>query len=529
MKIKEKGIICVAVVFILTLMMGVSISAAPKSGEWQKTSKGIKYVSSKGNHIKNKWKKINGKKYYFNKRGYRVTGWKTIDGKKYYFNKKGVMKTGWLKKDGKRYYFSKKGVMKTGWLKKNGKKYYFSEKGYAQTGWVELESRKYYFDVKGNMKTGWVTIDGMKYYFDEKGVMETGWLEIGDKKYFLNEKGQLETGWFKEDGKSYYAKEQTGEILTGVNKVGKYLYYFNEKGQLHTKDGKVKIDQNWYLVYNDGKLKTGWCNTTEGKFYYDEEGRQIIDTWMTHNGKKYHLDYEGKLDRNKWIDGVYVGYDGIPLEESVNKLQPQQGFLTKEILDEIDLSECSNLMIVAHPDDETLWGGGHIAEGGYFVVCLTNGYNARRKAEFESVIKETGNQGIILNYPDSIGGVRSDWSNEKSKILGDLNQLITYKNWGCVVTHNPNGEYGHIHHKMTCSLVTYSYNLNRWENKLYYFGKYYKKTDLSEYEKDLLKLPEQNLNEKIRLLGLYTSQAGAVNDSVHMAAYEDWKLAGDWE
>lgn len=529
MKLKRKSIIFAAVLFIMTFAMCMSVSAAPKNGSWQKTSKGVKYVTTKGNYVKNKWKKINGKKYYFNKKGYRVTGWKTIDSKKYYFTKKGVMKTGWLKLKGKRYYFSKKGVMKTGWLKVDGKRYYLSEDGSAKTGWLELKEKTYYFNSNGVMHTGWLTLNSKTYYFGEKGVMRTGWLALEGKKYFFNAKGELETGWIREDGKSYYGDETTGAVLVGVHKVGKHLYYFNKEGQLYTKEGQVKIDNNWYLVYDEGKLKTGWYQTTEGKFYYDEQGRQIINTWMTYHGKKYHMDYEGKLDTSKWVGDVYVGYNGVPLQESVDKLQPAQGFLTKEILDEMDLSECTNLMIVAHPDDETLWGGGHLVEGGYFVVCLTNGNNATRKAEYEQIISQTGNQGIILNYPDSPGGVRSDWSNEKSKILGDLNLLITYKKWGSVVTHNPLGEYGHIHHKMTSSLVTYSYNLNCWENKLFYFGRYYKAADLKEQQNDLLKLPESNKNEKIRLLGLYKSQAGAVNDSIHMAPYEDWKLAQDWK
>lgn len=529
MRLKRRGIICVAMVLVLTFIMGISVSAAPKNGKWEKTSKGVKYVNTKGKYVKNKWKKIKGKKYYFNKKGYRVTGWKTIDSKKYYFNKKGVMKTGWLKEDGKRYYFNKKGKMQTGWVTADRSKYYLSDDGVATTGWLELKNKKYYFNEKGKMQTGWLEIKGKKYYFGEKGVMKTGWKGIDGKKYFFNEKGRLDTGWIKDDGKSYYADENTGAIVTGVNKIGKHLYYFNENGELYTKDGKLKIGNNWYLVYNDGKLKTGWYETVDGKFYYDESGKQIINAWITHQGKKYHLDYEGKLDRNKWVGDLYVGYDGVPLTESVNKLQPEQGFLTKEQLDALDLSESTNLMIVAHPDDETLWGGGHLAEGGYFIVCLTNANNAKRRAEYEAVLKETGNQGIFLNYPDQPGGVRSDWSTVKSQMLGDLNLLITYKNWGLVVTHNPTGEYGHIHHKMTSSLVTYSYNLNCWDNRLYYFGKYYKATDLSKHENELLKLPEENKNIKMKLLGLYKTQFGAVKDSVHMLPYEDWKLAQDWE
>lgn len=29
-------------------------------------------------------------------------------------------------------------------------------------------------------------------------------------------------------------------------------------------------------------------------------------------------------------------------------------------IDQIDLNDCQKLMIVAHPDDETIWGGDHL-------------------------------------------------------------------------------------------------------------------------------------------------------------------------
>ena len=70
--------------------------------------------------------------------------------------------------------------------------------------------------------------------------------------------------------------------------------------------------------------------------------------------------------------------------------------LTDERLAELDLTGITHLMIVAHPDDETLWGGAHIADGGYLVVCITNGYNATRSAEFQAVMQASNNVGLIL-------------------------------------------------------------------------------------------------------------------------------------
>ena len=74
------------------------------------------------------------------------------------------------------------------------------------------------------------------------------------------------------------------------------------------------------------------------------------------------------------------------------------------------------------------------------------------KNEFYEVMKESGNIGLILKYPDLVNGKRSDWATSKPQIAKDLDFLMKYKHWGMVATHNPNGEYGHIHHKMTSKL-----------------------------------------------------------------------------
>ena len=46
----------------------------------------------------------------------------------------------------------------------------------------------------------------------------------------------------------------------------------------------------------------------------------------------------------------------------------------------IHAKEPESLMIVAHPDDETIWGGSHLTNGNYTVLCITNGNNKKRNA-----------------------------------------------------------------------------------------------------------------------------------------------------
>lgn len=70
----------------------------------------------------------------------------------------------------------------------------------------------------------------------------------------------------------------------------------------------------------------------------------------------------------------------------------------------IHAQEPESLMIVAHPDDETIWGGSHLINGNYTVLCITNGNNKKRKKEFMKVMEKTHSKGIILSFPDKTKG-----------------------------------------------------------------------------------------------------------------------------
>lgn len=196
----------------------------------------------------------------------------------------------------------------------------------------------------------------------------------------------------------------------------------------------------------------------------------------------------------------------------------------------IDLDKAKKLMIVAHPDDELIFGGGHLLEGDYLVLCITNGRNKTRRAEFESVIKETGNQGIILEYPDKVCGKRDEWKNVKDGIFSDIEKVIKLKNFDMIVTHNERGEYGHLHHKITHSLVVEAFEDKKPPAKLYFFGKYHKAVTVDKYlsgEKpfpDDMKerLPDDVVKRKTELAKLYKSQKGTVDGLWHMAPYENF-------
>ncbi len=193
-------------------------------------------------------------------------------------------------------------------------------------------------------------------------------------------------------------------------------------------------------------------------------------------------------------------------------------------INKLDLSKTNKLMIVAHPDDELLWGGAHLIDDDYLVVCVTCGVNKKRVKEFVSVMNVTNDKYLMLGYPDKRKNERDNWNGVYSDIQKDLNKIIKYKNWDLIVTHNPQGEYGHIHHKMTSTIVTNIAN----HDKLQYFGIYYSKLRLESENPKLDSISDEKLYEKEKISLLYTSQKNVINNLGHMMKYENWISYNDW-
>ena len=189
----------------------------------------------------------------------------------------------------------------------------------------------------------------------------------------------------------------------------------------------------------------------------------------------------------------------------------------------IHAQEPESLMIVAHPDDETIWGGSHLINGNYTVLCITNGNNKKRKKEFMKVMEKTHSKGIILSFPDKTKGKRDNWKSCKKDIQREIKKEIDSKDWGKIVTHNPDGEYGHIHHQMTSYIVRKDSRVDM--NQLVYFGKYYRKKNMP---KNLNSISSSDLKKKMKLTGMYSSQSKVMDHLGHMLPHENWVKAKDW-
>ncbi len=210
-----------------------------------------------------------------------------------------------------------------------------------------------------------------------------------------------------------------------------------------------------------------------------------------------------------------------------------QGQLTKAMLDKLDLKRVSNLMIVAHPDDETLFGGAHLIAGDYLVVCMTNGSDPVRSRDFNEAMDIAQVERIILSHPDNTKDKEQYyWDYDQLSVQSDIRLLLNYKKWDTVVTHNPEGEYGHYHHKRVNRYTTNLYKEKPDVCKRFmYFGKYYKPEQMTPVVlSTLAKTNDELFDIKVKMLEEYESKHWTCFTWLwHIQPYENWVYYEDWK
>ena len=72
----------------------------------------------------------------------------------------------------------------------------------------------------------------------------------------------------------------------------------------------------------------------------------------------------------------------------------------KAQLKEMDLNGFDKLMVIAHPEDETVWGGVHLLSDDYLVVCVSCGFDTKREKNMEKVLQITNDRLVKLGYSD---------------------------------------------------------------------------------------------------------------------------------
>ena len=117
----------------------------------------------------------------------------------------------------------------------------------------------------------------------------------------------------------------------------------------------------------------------------------------------------------------------------------------------------SGALVVAHPDDETMWAGGLLARHGekFTVICCSIPRSDPVRAyKFFAACDVFGARAILLPFTEAA----------PDEMLHGLG-LLDLAAFDCVVTHNSVGEYGHPQHRTLSRFIR-----ERWADKTFTFG-----------------------------------------------------------
>lgn len=205
----------------------------------------------------------------------------------------------------------------------------------------------------------------------------------------------------------------------------------------------------------------------------------------------------------------------------------------RDMLAGIDLNRAKNLMLVTRPGEEALWGGGHLLEEDYLVVCMTGGAHPETAAEMDRALSASPSQSMKFAFREkNLRGKSSHWYFARSDIKTVLKMLFTAKEWNKIVTHNPDGEYGNRQNKLLSTIVTQVFNKtvrkkSPKNDNLFYFGRYCRPAETGKPE-GLAPLSETAMAAKTEMLAAYKTLSSPEADFGHMLPYENWVKHSDW-
>lgn len=118
-------------------------------------------------------------------------------------------------------------------------------------------------------------------------------------------------------------------------------------------------------------------------------------------------------------------------------------------------------LIIAHPDDETLWAGGTILiHPGWncYIVCLSRSSDSDRAPKFYKALGILKSEGIMGDLDDGPDQELLD----SSDIENCITNLLPAQHFDLLITHNPSGEYTrHKRHEEVSKAVIKLWNAGK--------------------------------------------------------------------
>ncbi|MDP1689153.1 MAG: hypothetical protein Q8L47_03420 [bacterium] len=192
----------------------------------------------------------------------------------------------------------------------------------------------------------------------------------------------------------------------------------------------------------------------------------------------------------------------------------------------INLSRGRALVVVAHPDDETIWmGGAMLAHCGieWTIFALCRARDKERKQRFLKALKVFNAKGYISDLEDDDDSLSIKTLGQKAESL--LLNKLPRKSYDFIFTHAKDGEYGNKRHKGVHYAVKNHLQTNLLQTKNFYCFVY------EMHKSDKYALPKKNADYSFKLTpDIYKKKIKIIRDIYGFTSDSfEYKSCGDIE